>query len=321
VISGTAALHLALLELGAAAGDLVLVPTLTFAATANAVMYTGATPVFIDADPLSWQVDAELVAQTVERLLEQGRRPAAVVTVDLYGGMPDYERLVAVCDEFGVPLLEDAAEGLGSAYRGRAAGSFGAAAALSFNGNKIVTTGGGGALLTSDAKLAAHASKMAQQAREPVAHYEHEEIGYNYRLSNLSAAVGVAQVARLDGMIARRREHRAAYARLFSGCRGVSMLGDHEAVDSNAWLSVALLDPKECPVGPEELIHGLAVQGIEARRAWKPMHLQPIFREAAVVSGAAAERAFATGVCLPSGSAMTDEQRARVLETLEGLLG
>ncbi len=218
--SGTAALHLALLLMGVGPGDEVLVPTLTFVATANAARYVGAEPVFVDSDPASWNVDVGLLAEAMRERARRGRRPAAVVSVDLLGGCPDYDELTKACDEFEVPLIEDAAEGLGATYRGRPAGSFGACAAFSFNGNKIITTSGGGMLVSSSEELVARARFLASQAREPVAHYEHEEIGYNYRLSNLLAAVGRGQLRGLDRRIARRRaDLRALPQRLRGGRR------------------------------------------------------------------------------------------------------
>jgi dTDP-4-amino-4,6-dideoxygalactose transaminase len=313
--SGTAALHLALLGLGVGPGQVVVVPTLTFAATANAVAYTGAEPVFVDCDPETGNVDPALLAELLDALHREGRAVAAVMPVDLFGRCADYADLVPLCERFGVPLIEDAAEALGSTYRGRPAGSFGRAAVLSFNGNKIMTTSGGGMLLSDDGDLAARCRHLSTQARQPVAHYEHHEIGYNYRLSNLLAALGRAQLSRLDDMIGRRRALRDGYAKLFAGVHGVTLLGADD-VEANCWLTSIVVDPALAGWRAQDLNGHLAAQDIESRPIFKPMHLQPAFADARTALTGAAQHLFENGLTLPSGSALTEPQVRKVVDTI-----
>ncbi|MEV1328696.1 aminotransferase class I/II-fold pyridoxal phosphate-dependent enzyme [Micromonospora costi] len=319
VSSGTAALHLALLGVGVGPGDAVIVPTLTFIATANAVRYIGARPVFVDCDPQTGNVDVGLVADLMHRLRSRGERIGAVVPVDMFGSCAEYGELVPLCMEAGVPLVEDAAEALGASYRGRPAGSFGRAAALSFNGNKIMTTSGGGMLVSDDLELLARARHLATQAREPTPYYEHRETGYNYRLSNLLAALGRAQLIRLDGMIARRRHLRDRYAKVFAPVPGVRLLGI-EDVESNCWLTVISVDEERSGWRAAELATHLAQREIETRPVWKPMHLQPVHTGAESLLTGAAERLFADGLTLPSGSALTEPQIATVLAAVDDFL-
>lgn len=311
--SGTAALHLALLHLGARPGTCVVTSSMTFAATANAVVYCGAEPVFVDSCEDDGNVDPHLMLDTVRTLQDEGRDVVAALPVDLFGRACDYRVLEPGLAELGVPLLEDAAEALGSTLDGRAAGSFGSAAILSFNGNKILTTSGGGMLLSDDAELVDHARSLSTQAREPVAWYEHVEIGYNYRLSNVLAALGRGQLGRLKTMIDRRREVRARYA---AGLEQLPLrvLGHpvDDRHDDNCWLTSVVLD--EQPAAP--VVHALNAAGIEARHLWKPMHLQPVFAGARAVVDGRSERLFARGINLPSGSGLTDEQVERVIATL-----
>ncbi|MCZ7438579.1 aminotransferase class I/II-fold pyridoxal phosphate-dependent enzyme [Micromonospora sp. WMMC241] len=304
VSSGTAALHLALLAVGARAGTVVVVPTLTFAATANAVIYTGAEPVFVDCDPSTGNIDVPLLGETLDRLRAEGAQVAAVVPVDLFGACADYSALLPVCAAAGVPVVADAAESLGATHAGRPAGSFGRIAAFSFNGNKILTTSGGGMLVSDDQELIARCRYLATQARQPAAHYEHTEVGYNYRLSNLLAALGRAQLRRLDQMIARRRETRERYAKLFAASPGARLLNDADP-GANCWLTVILVDPDQAGWHASDLAAHLAGHGIETRPVWKPMHLQPAFRDARHVTTGAAERLFDRGLALPSGSGLT----------------
>ncbi|MEE3920666.1 aminotransferase class I/II-fold pyridoxal phosphate-dependent enzyme [Micromonospora sp. BRA006-A] len=241
--SGTSALHLALLALGAGPGSVVVAPTMTFAATANAAVYTGAEPVFVDCDPATGNMDVTALAEMLDRLGRAGEKVAAVLIADMFGTCADYDALLPVCEAAGVPVVEDAAQALGATYRGRPAASFGRLNALSFNGNKIITTSGGGMLLSDDEALLARCRHLATQAREPVPHYEHVDVGYNYRLSNLLAALGRAQLHRLDGMMRRRRMLRERYAKLFSGVPGVRLLGDGDE-GSNCWLTSIVVDPE-----------------------------------------------------------------------------
>ena len=304
--SGTAALHLALLEVGVRPGDEVLCPTLTFVATANAIRYVGAEPVFVDASPEDWNLDIELVRKELEAAHGDGRRIGAVVAVDLYGRCCDYDTLEALCAEHGVPLVEDAAEALGSTYRGRAAGTFGAVGVLSFNGNKIITTSGGGMLITDDAGIAEHVRHLATQAREPAPHYEHVEVGHNYRMSNLLAAVGRGQLRNLDAKVARRREIRRRYVEQLGDLPGVAFAPAGDGHGDNAWLTVITIDPQEAGTDREGVRRYLRSQGIEARPVWKPMHLQPIYADKRTRGGEVAKTVFAKGLCLPSGSSLAN---------------
>jgi dTDP-4-amino-4,6-dideoxygalactose transaminase len=306
--SGTAALHLALLTAGVGRGDEVLVPTFTFAASANPVVYAGAEPVFVDSSPDTWTLDPELVTQELRRAARQGRPVRAVVAVDIYGQCADYEALAGACERYGATLIEDAAEALGADHLGRPAGSFGAAAVLSFNGNKIITTGGGGMLLTDDHRVADLARSLATQAREPVAHYEHHRIGYNYRLSNLLAAVGRAQLETLRERVGRRRQVYDLYARELAGVRGLAMMPLSPLGTPNCWLTCALIDEDRFGASAEHVVAHLAGRDVEARRTWKPLHLQPAFAGCRTVGGAVAEDLFARGLCLPSGFDLTDDE-------------
>ena len=303
--SGTAALHLAMLGLGVTPGDEVIVPTLTFGATAFSVTYTGARPVFIDSETTSWNLDPDLLEAELAHRASTGRLPAAVIPVDLFGRTADYDRILHSCAVYDVPVLVDAAESLGAIHGSVSAGTMGAAGIFSFNGNKIMTTSGGGMLVTHDEALASRARYLATQARQPVPWYEHDDIGFNYRMSNVLAAIGRAQLARLPDMIERRRRIRDRYA------AGLAETGVHVTPDppwgsSNAWLTTVLLPDER--LGPDEVIAVLAEAGIESRHLWKPMHMQPVFTDAATIGGGVSERLFARGLCLPSGSAMTDDQ-------------
>lgn len=312
--SGTAALHLALLTLGVGPGDAVLTSSMTFAATANAITYVGAEPVFVDADETG-NMNPELLAEAFDALEGEGRQVKLVLPVDLLGKVVDHDRIDAIAAEHGVPVLSDAAESLGATFDGRASASFGVAAAVSFNGNKIMTTSGGGALLTDDAEAAKRVRYLATQARQPVVHYEHTEVGYNYRMSNLLAALGRAQLARLDAMIERRRLMRLRYRDLFDGVPGVRLFGEPSGADGgitrdNFWLTTILVDPDQAGFTAEELRLALAAADIEARPLWKPMHLQPVYAGARAFVDGTSERLFGTGLSLPSGSVLRQEQIA-----------
>jgi dTDP-4-amino-4,6-dideoxygalactose transaminase len=304
--SGTAALHLGLLALGAGPGTAVIVPTLTFAATANAAVYTGAEPVFVDCDPATGNLDPALLAKALKE-----HDVSAVVPVDLFGRCADYDTILPICDRYGVPVLEDAAEALGAVYGDRPAGSFGSAAVFSFNGNKIMTTSGGGALLSESKHLVDRCRYLSSQARQPVVHYEHTEVGYNYRLSNVLAALGRAQLKRLDEMIDRRRAIRERYAKLFDGVPGVTLLGADD-LGSNCWLTTVVVDPDEAGWSARELAASLTGLDIETRPIWKPMHLQPVFAKARSYVTGAAQRLFETGLALPSGSSVGLSEQDRL---------
>ncbi|MET8045222.1 DegT/DnrJ/EryC1/StrS family aminotransferase [Micromonospora sp. NPDC005215] len=317
--SGTAALHLALLAVGAGPETVVVVPTLTFAATANAVTYTGAEPVFVDCDASTGNLDVDLLADLLGRLVDAGRRVAAVLSVDLNGRCADYDRLLPLCAATGVPVVEDAAQALGSTYRGRCAGTFGRVGVYSFSHNKVLTTTGGGMLVSDDLALVTRARHLATQAREPVSHYEHRDVGYNYRLSTLLAALGRAQLTRLDSMIARRRALHDRYARLFTGVPGTRILGAGDP-GSNCWLTSVVVEPERTGWQPGQLATHLARHGVECRSMWKPMHRQPVYADRQVAHTGAADRLFATSLALPSGSALTDDQVERVIAAITEFL-
>jgi dTDP-4-amino-4,6-dideoxygalactose transaminase len=314
--SGTAALHLALIALGVGAGDEVLVPTLTFAATANAVVYVGARPVFIDSDRATWNIDPGLLEEDLEDRSRRGRLPAAVIAVDLYGRCADWDAILAACNRYDVPVVDDAAEAVGASYRGRRAGSFGVCGVLSFNGNKIMTTGGGGMLLSHQHDLIDRARQLAAQARDPAPHYEHSEIGFNYRLSNLLAAVGRGQLRRLSSMMRRRYEINQKYSGALSSVPGLHFMPSQPSTAPNYWLTVVTLDANEYGASPEDVRKQLEHLDIEARPAWKPMHLQPVFAGLPVRGSTVAEEIFRTGLCLPSGSSMTDDDVEQVAEAV-----
>jgi dTDP-4-amino-4,6-dideoxygalactose transaminase len=309
--SGTAALHLALVVLGVERGDEVWMSTLTFAATANAAAYIGATPVFVDSEPSSWNIDPALLAEALDDAARRNALPKAVIAVDLYGQCADMKPISDACRRHGVPLVEDAAEALGATYRGAPAGSFGDLSILSFNGNKIITTSGGGMLLGRRKDLLDRARFLSTQARSPARHYEHEAIGYNYRLSNLLAAVGRAQLADLPRRIAARRATNAAYRAALGTLPGWSFMPEATYGTSTCWLTCATVES-----GTTAILDRLEKADIEGRPVWKPMHMQPVFRGARVIGGDVSRRLFETGICLPSGSNLTTSDRARVIETI-----
>jgi dTDP-4-amino-4,6-dideoxygalactose transaminase len=314
--SGTAALHLALLALRVGAGDDVVVPTLTFAATANAVRYVGARPLFVDSDPETWNIDPALLEDELETRAREGRLPAAVIAVDLYGRCADWDAIQKVCDHHGVPVIGDAAEALGAAYEGRRAGAFGTCAVLSFNGNKVMTTGGGGMLVSDRRGVIERARHLATQARDPAPHYQHSHIGFNYRLSNLLAAVGRGQLRRLPGMVQRRQEINRRYRRALTDVPGIRFMPASAKGEPNFWLTVVTIDPRAYGASPEDVRKHLEHLDIEARPAWKPMHMQPAFAAFPVRGGRVAEEVFRTGLCLPSGSSMSDDDVDRVADAV-----
>jgi dTDP-4-amino-4,6-dideoxygalactose transaminase len=321
VSSGTAALHLALLLSGVGPGDEVIVPTLTFVASANAVGYVGAQTVLVDSDEGTWQIDPALVTEAIDARVRVGRTPAAVVTVDLYGQCADADPILEVCAAHDIVVIEDAAESLGASYRGRPAGSLGRIGIFSFNGNKVITTSGGGMLVADDEAVVARARHLATQAREPVVHYEHVDVGFNYRMSNLLAALGRAQLASLDRRIERRRAIKQRYREGFADLDGISFMPDAAYGEPINWLTVVLVDPAVTGSTREELRLRLEEDDIEARPAWKPLHLQPLYASAEVVGGAVAEQIFDRGLCLPSGSSMTDADQDRVIDIVRDRLG
>ncbi|MCX5743417.1 MAG: aminotransferase class I/II-fold pyridoxal phosphate-dependent enzyme [Proteobacteria bacterium] len=316
--SGTAALHLALLVAGVTAGDDVWTSTLTFAATANAIRYVGARPVFVDSDRASWNMDPGLFVEELARAARTNTLPKAVVVVDLYGQCADLDPIVAACRAHGVTLIEDAAEALGATYRGRPAGSFGELAILSFNGNKIITTSGGGMLIGSRKDWVDRARHLATQAREPARHYEHKDVGYNYRLSNLLAAVGRAQLADLDRRVTARRAINERYRRALGALPGWSFMPEAAFGTCTFWLTCATITPPIAGATRDALLDRLAALDIEARPVWNPLHLQPAFAGARTIRGQVAEALFRDGICLPSGSSLAPAEQDRVIAALIG---
>ncbi|HZU81709.1 MAG TPA: aminotransferase class I/II-fold pyridoxal phosphate-dependent enzyme [Polyangiaceae bacterium] len=314
--SGTAALHLALLLLGVGSGDEVVTSTLTFAATANAITYVGARPVFVDSNRETWNMDPALLAEELEACARRGRLPAAVVVVDLYGQCADLGPIAEACARFEVPLIEDAAEALGATYRGRQAGSLGAIGVFSFNGNKIITTSGGGMLVSDRADRVERARFLATQARDPAPHYEHSTIGHNYRLSNLLAAVGRGQLRTLDEHIRARRAHNAAYRQELAGAPGIELMPSAPYGEPTCWLTCVTIEPASFGATREQVRLHLESHDVESRPVWKPMHLQPVFAGCRVRGGTVAADLFARGLCLPSGSSLTSAERRFVVEML-----
>jgi len=318
--SGTAALHLGLLGLGVGRGDTVITSTMTFAATANAIVYTGAAPYFVDSELSTGNMDPELLRRAINDLRASGATIKAIVPVDLLGKTVDYTKILAIAEEFGLPVLADAAESFGAAHRGKAAGSFGDASIISFNGNKIMTTSGGGMLLTDNSELAQRTRYLATQARQPSVHYEHTEVGYNYRMSNLLAALGRAQLTRLDGMISRRRDLRDLYRRVFADVEGVEIFGGDDDAEDNFWLTSIVVDQSASGWHASELGAALGAQNIESRPLWKPMHLQPVFAGAGATVNGNSEYLFENGITLPSGSVLGAPQIDRVTAAIETFL-
>ncbi|MEO9247699.1 aminotransferase class I/II-fold pyridoxal phosphate-dependent enzyme [Citricoccus nitrophenolicus] len=318
--SGTAALHLGLLSMGIGKGDIVVTSTMTFAATANAIVYTGATPYFVDSDPITGNMDSGLLEQALTSLEQAGTPASAVLPVDLLGKTANYSEILPVCEEHDVPVFCDAAESLGANHQGSPAGSFGLAGIFSFNGNKIMTTSGGGMFVTNDATVANQVRYLSTQARQPVVHYEHTDIGFNYRMSNLLAALGRAQLTRLDEMIAQRRRWRTAYREFFSTVPGIEVFGGPGDSEDNCWLTSIVVDPALASLGAADIQGGLSAAGIESRPLWKPMHLQKVFRDAPSLVNGTSERLFDHGLTLPSGSAMTELQFERVIMAISTIL-
>lgn len=314
--SGTAALHLALQLMRVGAGDEVFVSTLTFSASVNPIRYLGANPVFIDSERVSWNLDPALLEQALEECARDGRLPKAVVVVHLYGQSADMERIQAACERYGVAIVEDAAEALGATYKDRVPGTMGKAGIFSFNGNKIITTSGGGMLVSDDEKLVRHARKLATQARDPAPHYEHSEIGYNYRLSNVLAGIGRGQLRVLEDRVRARRRNFEFYLEALGDQPGIEFMPEAPWGRHTRWLTTLTIDPKLFGANREEVRLALEAENIEARPVWKPMHLQPVFAGYDRVGGAVAEDLFDRGLCLPSGSNLTEGDLSRVVDVI-----
>jgi dTDP-4-amino-4,6-dideoxygalactose transaminase len=312
VVSGTAALHLALQVSGVVAGDDVLCSTLTFVASANPIRYLGASPVFIDSEPESWNLDPALLEKTILDRKKRGRPPKALVLVHLYGQSANLGPIMDICRHHEVILIEDAAESLGATYEGRSPGAFGRCGIFSFNGNKIITTSGGGMIVSEDEKLIQQARHLATQARDHAIHYQHSRVGYNYRLSNILAAIGIGQLRVLEERVEARRRVFAWYRELLGDLPGVSFMPEAAYGRSSRWLTCMLIDPARAGTDNERVRIALEAENIESRPVWKPLHLQPVFAGCERVGGEVAERLFAQGLCLPSGSALTRADVERV---------
>ena len=316
VSSGTAALHLALRLIGVEAGDEVFCSTLTFIATASPITYLGAMPVFIDSDRTSWNMNPDLLRETLEHRARIGKLPKAVVLVHLYGQSADIDPILEVCNAFEVPLIEDAAESLGATYKGRSPGSFGKVSIFSFNGNKIITTSGGGMLVSDDPDLVSKARFLATQARDPAPHYQHSEIGYNYRLSNVLAGIGRGQLRVLEQRVQARRRNFEVYQQALGKLPGIKFMPEAAFGRATRWLSCITINPAEFGANREQVRSSLAEQQIEARPVWKPLHLQPVFAGCESIGGAVSEDLFKYGLCLPSGSNLTNEDLERVIQAI-----
>jgi len=315
--SGTAALHLALLLAGVKAGDEVFCSDLTFSASANPIAYIGARPVFVDSERSTWNMDPELLEQALRKRAETGRLPKALVLVHLYGQAAQLDEIAALCERYGVTLIEDAAEALGASYKGKTPGTRGRLGIYSFNGNKIITTSGGGMLVSAEKELVEKARFLATQARDPAPHYEHSEIGYNYRLSNVLAAIGRGQLRVLESRVAARRANFEFYQRELGGLPGLAFMPEGPHGRATRWLTCLLIEPEKFGATRETVREALTAENIEARPVWKPMHLQPVFAGCECVGGAVGEDLFTRGLCLPSGSNLASEDLTRVVDVVK----
>jgi len=324
VNSGTAAIHLGLRLLGVGSGDKVFCSTLTFIGSVNPILYLNAEPVFIDSEPGSWNMSPNALKRALEDAAQTDDLPKAVIVVNIYGQSTDMDPILHLCDEYGVPVLEDAAESLGAFYKGKPSGTFGKYGTFSFNGNKIITTSGGGMLVSNDTEGLEKARFWATQARDPASYYQHSEMGYNYRMSNILAAIGRGQLRVLDDRVKRRREIFDTYKSELGSIPGVGFMPEAEFGKSNRWLTVMTLDPETIKKNPFELVDYLEEQNIETRPVWKPMHLQPLFEGKKYYTHeenrSISDMLFKTGICLPSGTAMTERDLQRVIDAIREFL-
>ncbi|MFZ7823923.1 DegT/DnrJ/EryC1/StrS family aminotransferase [Priestia sp. 40] len=321
VSSGTAAIHLALSLLEVTKGDIVFCSTLTFVASANPIIYQGAEPVFIDSEPETWNMSPEALKKALQDAFIQGKLPKAVIVVNLYGQSAKMDQILSLCNQYNVPVIEDAAESLGSTYKGKASGSFGKFGVYSFNGNKIITTSGGGMLVSNDIDELQKARFLATQARDSAPHYQHSQLGYNYRMSNILAGVGRAQLQVLEKRVETRRKIFERYYQELSGLSGIAFMPELSNTKTNRWLTVLTVNEKEAGTSAAELVQAFTEQNIEARPVWKPLHTQPLFKGARYYHHDAnkdvAQQLFKTGICLPSGSSMTEDEQNKVIECLK----
>ena len=320
--AGTAALHLALIECGVTHGDEVICQSMTFSASANPIAYQGATPIFVDSEKDTWNICPIALEEAIVDRIAKGKTPKAILVVHLYGMPFKVDEVLAIAAKYNIPVIEDAAEALGSTYKGRKCGTFGRFGALSFNGNKIITTSGGGALVCNTKEDKDKAVFLATQARDNAPHYQHSHIGYNYRMSNITAGIGRGQMEVLDNRVEARRAMNAFYQELFAGIDGVTVFTEpNEDFFSNHWLSAILIDAEITGITREDLRLAFLEDDIESRPLWKPMHMQPIFAYAPYYGGTVAEKLFDNGLCLPSGSNLTDEDRARIAAKVKEVFG
>ncbi len=312
--SGTAALHLAVKILGISKNDFVLCPSLTFSATANVIMYENANPIFIDSDPKHWTFDISILERAILKY-----KPKAIITVDLYGQSCDYDTLIDICKKYNVHVIEDAAEAMGSTYKGKKLGSFGSVGVLSFNGNKIITTSGGGMLLSQNEEYIKKAKFLSTQSREPSLHYEHKELGYNYRMSNLLASIGRGQLKRLDKFVEIKRNIFNRYKKYLSIYDGIDFLEEHKHSYSNRWLTTLKINEKKIGVAPKDIIKILSSENIESRPVWKPMHMQPFYKNNIFIKKGVKDVSrslFEKGLCLPSGSNLSIKEQDRIIDII-----
>jgi len=312
--SGTAALHLALILLGVERGDEVICQSMTFSASANPIVYQGATPVFVDSEADTWNMDPALLEEAIKDRMARGTKPKAIIPVHLYGMPAKMDEIMAIAAAYDIPVVEDAAEALGSSYKDQACGTFGQLGVLSFNGNKIITTSGGGALTGNDEQLIKKARFLATQARDAAPHYQHSQIGYNYRMSNVCAGIGRGQMEVLNERVAQRRANHEYYLNQLGDLPGITFVMEPEGFYSNRWLTTILINPAESNgTTREDLRIALEKENIESRPVWKPMHLQPVFDTAPAYVNGTAEKLFDQGLCLPSGSNLTQNDLDRVI--------
>jgi len=322
--SGTAAIHLALRLLDVRSGDTVFCSSLTFVASVNPILYQGGTPVLIDSEADTWNMSPQALVRALEDAQKQGKLPKAIIVVHLYGQSAQMDELLAIGDAYGIPIVEDAAESLGSTYKGRKSGTLGKFGIFSFNGNKIITTSGGGALLSNDEKALDKATFIATQARDPATHYQHSEIGYNYRMSNILSGIGRAQLEVLDLRVAQRRAVFTTYDEALRNIPGVAFQPELAGTKSNRWLTALTVDPEQTEITPQEIIEHMTEANIEVRPVWKPMHLQPLFEDVPYypheVGNSVSDQLFEQGICLPSGTNMSDADQQRVIKRFKELL-
>lgn len=314
--SGTAAIHLALIMLGVEREDEVICSSFTFSGSCNPIAYLGATPIFVDSEEDTWNMDPEVLEEAITDRIKKGKKPKAILLVHLYGMPAKVKEILEVASRYDIPVIEDAAEALGATYSGKKLGTFGLMGVYSFNGNKIITTSGGGALVSNEERYINRARFLSTQARDPAPHYEHSTIGYNYRMSNIVAGIGRGQMEVLDDHIAKRRKVFDMYKEILKPVEGISFMEEGEGMFANRWLTTILIDPVLSGTDPEFIRKGLEEENIESRPVWKPMHMQPVFQGAPMYGGAVSEDIFKKGLCLPSGSNMDEQELHRIEDQL-----